>query len=164
MAASEPPTGRRWWRDVAVTGLLVTLIFNTVGVWLQVEQSQETKEATQLGLLTQLNVTAKSSEAQINATDIPDRRCKRDQIGQLKDAQEAALVEALDFYDYLAWLFSREHVTLQGADEYLAPRMIDAFAVGRAFMPPKQLGRDFAYLKAFGDRVPAAWHPPDPCA
>jgi hypothetical protein len=163
VAAGEARDRRRWWRDVAVVGLLVTLVFSTIGVWFQVRQARETNEATQLGLLTTLNVTAKQAESGINATQAPDLRCKRDQIGQLTDEEEAAVNQALEFYDYLAWLFGRQHVTLKGAEEYLAPRMIDAYELGSAFFPPRALARDFPYLKRFHDEAPPEWQPPERC-
>jgi len=146
-----------------VVGLLVTLLFSTIGVWFQVRQARDTSEATQLGLLTTLNLTAKQAESGINATQAPDLRCKPNQIGQLTDEEEAAVNQALEFYDYLAWLFGRKHVTLQGAEEYLAPRMIDAYALGKAFFPPRALDRDFPYLKRFHDEAPPEWQPPDRC-
>ena len=163
MAADSDPKRRHWWRDVALVGLLVTLVFNTVGVWLQQEQARQTKDATQLGLLTTLNVTAKQAEADINATEAPDLRCEPNQVSQLKDKEEAALTEALEFYDYLAWLFARKHVSLKDADRYLAPRMIDAYALGETFLPPRRLASDFHYLKEFRDAAPEEWHPPRPC-
>jgi hypothetical protein len=127
------------------------------------EQARQTKDATQLGLLTTLNVTAKQAERAINATDAPDLRCEANQVGQLKDTEEAALTEALEFYDYLVWLFEREHVSLKEADRYLAPRMIDAYALGETFFPPRGLASDFRYLKEFRDGAPRAWRPRHPC-
>lgn len=155
-------TARRW-ANVAVIGLVVTLVFNTLGVWLSLNQSRESKEVSQLGLVTELNAIAQGADEKINATDLPDLRCDGNMLGQMKDSEEAAVTIALQNYDYLAWLFLRDHVTLSDADDYMTPSMIDAYQLGGAFIPPQRLARSFPNLKRFRDRTPKASWPPDAC-
>lgn len=144
-------------------GLIITLVFNTLGVWFQLDQARQSKNVSELGLVTELNTIAQQAEAKINATDLPDRRCKSDQTGLLRDGEEAALAVALKNYDYLAWLFARDHVMLTDANDYLAPAMIDAYQFGGVFVPAEHLARDYPNLKRFRDTTPKRLWPPDVC-
>ena len=63
---------------VAVVGLLVTLMFDTAVVWLQLGQSKQAQEDTALGLLTQLNSLARQAEAQL--TGVRNATCRGDPI------------------------------------------------------------------------------------
>jgi hypothetical protein len=146
-----------------VLGLIVTLVFNTLGVWFQLDEARQSKDVSQLGLVTELNTIAQQSEEKINATDLPDKRCDGDQTGELRDREEAVLAAALKNYDYLAWLFARDHVTLGDANDYLAPAMIDAYQFGGVFIPAAYLARDYPNLKRFRDTRPKRLWPPDVC-
>lgn len=154
---------RRAWANVAVLGLIVTLVFSTVGVWFQLDQSRQSKEVSQLALVTQLNTIVKDSETDINETEAPDLRCDGNQLGQLHDDESAKLLAALDQYDYLAWLFARGRVTLADAKDYMAPAMIDVYRLGQAFIPPAELSRHVPYLETFAGRARGDALPPDPC-
>lgn len=144
-------------------GLIITLVFNTLGVWFQLGEARQSKDVSQLGLVTELNTIAQQAEEKINATDLPDKRCDDDQTEQLRDREQAALAAALKNYDYLAWLFARDHVTLADANDYLAPAMIDAYEFGGVFVPAEHLARDYPNLKRFRDSAPKRLWPPDVC-
>jgi hypothetical protein len=128
MSAPDQVTraARPWWRDaptfVAVVGVLVALVFNTVGVWLQVGQSEQARENTALALLTNLNGLARQAEGQI--AGVREAFCAGDPP---TPRDEAALMEAAQNYDYLAWLFNAEHIRMSSARDYWAPSMLEAY-------------------------------------
>jgi hypothetical protein len=161
--SEAPSRSRRAWANVAVLGLIVTLIFNTLGVWFQLDQARQSKEVSQIGLVTQLNSIVKDSETEINETEAPGLRCEGNQIDQLHDDEQAKVLAALDQYDYLAWLFARGRLTLDDARDYMAPAMIDAYRLGKAFIPPADLTRHVPYLERFSTHAPKDVLPPDPC-
>ena len=128
MSAQVPltPPDRPWWKDVptlaAVVGLFIALVFNTVGVWLQVGESQQAGEDTALALLTQLNGLARQAEGDISGARVAF--CKG---RPLKAQDEAALMKAAQYYDYLAWLFNSDHIRMASARRYWAPSMIETY-------------------------------------
>ena len=117
---------RPWWRDaptlVAVVGLLAALVFNTVGVWLQVGQSEQARENTALALLTSLNGLAHQAEGQI--TGVREAFCSG---SPPTPRDEAALIEAAQNYDYLAWLFNADEIGVPLAREYWTPSMLETY-------------------------------------
>src|SRR4051812_11423242 len=126
-----------WWRSgatlVAVVGLVVGLLYNGFNVRAEVDQEKaaagqerRTREATEIGLLTQLNAGAIASEQAIDATDVPERRCSRTPLLSLTGhhRQRAALFAALGYYEYLAWLFNHRELTMRDALDYWRSRMI----------------------------------------
>ena len=162
---SEPQ--RPWWRNVATLvaalALLATLVFNTLGVWQGTREQRETRENEQVQLLTQLNAFATETERSINATDAPDNRCKPFRVDTLPDAQEAKLFAALDYYEYLAWLFNRGRLTIRTAREYWAPNMIDAYRLGQVYFPQVAIEERYPELKRFRHQTDRALFPTDPC-
>ena len=117
---------RPWWRDaptlVAVVGLLLALGFNTVGVWLQVGQSEQARENTALALLTNLNGLARQAEGQI--TGVREAFC----AGNPPTTRDnEALIEAAQNYDYLAWLFNAEEIRVPSSRDYWEPSMLEAY-------------------------------------
>lgn len=172
--ARRPRERQDTWRSVstalALGGLLVTLVFNTIGVWQQVEQAElgvrqadETRRAAELEVLTQLNATAAASDAEINETEAWDRVCDGDEhrIQSLTDAGEARILAALDQYDYLAFLLSRRLVTMREAGQYWQRDMVEAYHLGVTFIDPGWLDRHYEHLRAFYERSPASLRPCD---
>lgn len=158
-----------WWRDiatnVAIVGLLVTLVFNTFTACGQLEQSHrdaeqatETRRYTQIGVLTQLAGEARQSDRVIESGNLPALRCKGDYtISDLSVRDEAALREALGVYDYLAWLFNEGHVGLSSARSVWAPRMIDAAQLGSKLLSERDVAinwPELARFRAHANRVP----------
>lgn len=150
-------------------GLFVTLVFNTIAVRGQLEQSRrdaeqaaETRRYTQIGVLTQIAAEARASDRAIESGQLPALRCKEDYIlSDLRVADEAALREVLGVYDYLAWLFNEGHVGL--AREVWAPRMIDVSQLGAKLLSNEELAVNWPQLARF--RAEADWHdwPRDRC-
>ena len=151
---------RKWWREVptlvAVIGLLVTLMFNTAGVWLQLGQSEQAREDTALGLLTQLNGLARQAEAQL--TGVRAANCKGD---DLKRTDRAALIEAAQYYDYLAWLFNAKHIDMAAARRFWAPSMIETYELVTLRADRVERKR-FANLRRFKFDTPEKQWPPPP--
>jgi hypothetical protein len=154
-----PPQSNRL-RDVstivAAVGLLVTLVFNTIGVWQQVDQAErqadqarETRLYTQVGLLAQLNTLAAEADQGVNETAADERRCDRDTLFTLSDDDENSLYAALDFYEEVAFLFNQKFVTLDAARRHWAPSLADIYDLGGTFFPRTTVARDFAELRRF---------------
>ena len=137
MSGERRQSGRSpWWREAAtllgVVGLFVTFVFNTLAVRQSAEQDTEARETAQIELLTQLNTNASDSERAINETPAPDRRCD-DRPAPLTLPDEAALRAALDYYQYLAWLFNHGRLTVTDSRDFFGERMIDGWRLGRLF-------------------------------
>jgi hypothetical protein len=169
----DVPSQSHRFRDVstivAIVGLLVTMIFNTIGVWQQVdqterqaEQARETRLYTQVGLLAQLNGLAAEVDRGVNETEAGDKRCNRDTLFILSDADENSLYAALDFYEEVAFLFNQKVVTLAAARRHWAPNMVDTFELGRTFLTREAVTRDFPELRRFTRSSPGMSRLP-PC-
>ena len=158
---------RPWWRDVptavAVVGLIVALSFNTIGVWRSVQESEQTRRATEVNLLTQLDAFVNQAEQELNATEDLDTRCNGNRVYSLSDGDNARLFAALQYYDYMAWLFNEEHITMGPAKSYWAPNMLDTYRVGTIFRPQKEINEHYAELAAFQRTADEALWPRDPC-
>jgi hypothetical protein len=157
-----------WSVAVAVVGLLVALVFNTIGVWRQLEQNQQaveqakqTRVFTQLGLLTQLGLTVTASERA--AANANEHRCDKDTLNSLRPPETAALWEALSNYEYLAWLFNHKHLTLSSARTFWTPYMLDAYKLGTTFVYYKHVRDDFPELTRLWGIAPPELRPPNHC-
>jgi hypothetical protein len=64
-------------------------------------------------------------------------------------------------YDYLAWLFNHDQITLESAKQYWGPDMLDVYALGRKFTGP-HIDVLYAELAHF-ERTVDQRRPPDPC-
>jgi len=149
---------RRWWRDVAtlvaLVGLIATLLFNTLGVRQQVAQAKRERAAAELGLLTQLSGVARQAEARL--VTVRDRLC----IGRAPQrADQMALLEASQNYDYLAWLFNHGHVRMVSARTYWAPSMIETYELFTA-VKLTDARRRVPELRTFKFRTPRGQWPP----
>jgi hypothetical protein len=181
-APDQAPDRRKWWRDVAtvvaVLGLLLTLIFNTVGVWGQLDQAQEdaarakeevrrAEEArlyTQIGVLTQLAGAARSSQRVIDRSRLPALRCDPGYHGSdIRPRDEAELREALGVYDFMAWLFNERYLPSDEALSMWAPRLIDAAKMGERLTSAKELRTDFPQLADFYAHADRSLWPPEAC-
>ena len=154
MKSSDKP----WWREVptlvAVVGLLVTLGFNTAGVWMQIGQSERAQQDTALSLLTQLNGLAHEAERQM--ADVRASFCRGDPAST---EDELALVEAAQNYDYLAWLFNDRHITMTSARRYWSASMITTYELAD-IQDHDMAQKRFANLRRFKFATPrSAWPP-----
>ena len=163
---------------VAVVGLLITLIFNTLGVWGQLEQAQtdarqakeEAKRAaesrlyTQIGVLTQLAGAARSSQRAIDRSRLAELRCDPKYHGSdIPRSDEAALREALGVYDFMAWLFNQNHLPSDETLAIWAPRMIDAAKMGETLTSKEELRTAFPQLASFYRHADKRLWPPGAC-
>jgi hypothetical protein len=124
------------------------LAFNTVGVWLQVGQTAQARDDTALALLTQLNGLAREAEAQ---TFVARRAYCTNDLVRPKD--RAAVMEAAQYYDYLAWLFNAGHVRMESARRYWAKSMLETYELA-ALIQVEIAQRRFAHLHRFVLSIP----------
>ncbi len=155
---------------VAVVGLFVTLAFNTIGVWQQVdeskrqsEQARETRLYTQVGLLVQLNQFAAQMDRGLNETRVAELRCDPEPLFTLSHRDETTLYAALDFYEEVAWLFNQDVVTLAAARRHWGPSMFDTHQLGRTFFPQTAIERDFPELDRFASVSSESLSRLEPC-
>jgi hypothetical protein len=146
-----------WWRHAAtllgVLGLLVTLVFNTLAVRQSAQQDNEARETAQIGLLTQLNSNASESEAAINRTPAPATLCEP--AAPLDPPDDAAVHAALDYYEYLAWLFNHGRLTVSDSRAFFRGRMTDGWRLGRHFFGHDELRVRYRELERFVRTTPA---------
>ena len=163
MSEERTAKGRPWWRSfstaMALIGLFVTLLFNTIGTWQGARSAEEGKVATSLGLLTSLNAATIDAIAAINSTKAPDRVCEEVTVGTLKASEEAQIGRALDHYDYLAFLLAGRYVTLEKAETYWQREMVEAYWLAERFLDPGQIQIDHPYLWRFYRRAPERLRP-----
>jgi hypothetical protein len=163
---------------VAVLGLLITLMFNTIGVWgqldqarkdaeqarLEAERAQESRLYTQIGVLTQLATAARSSQRVIDRSALGHLRCDPKYHGSdIGRSNEAALREALGVYDFMAWLFNQGYMPSDETLTVWAPRMIDAAQMGETLTSAQELRTGFPQLARFYERAPQRLWPPGAC-
>ena len=165
MADRQQDQGAPWWRDaatgIALAGLVVTMVFNTIGVWQQVAQSKvtsrqatqaaaqarQTRQDTQITLLTELNALAGESDRRISLTRLPEARCAAGYDPSRREA--AAIAAAVQYYDFLAWLFNERHVTMDSAKRYWTPSMLEAQDLAATFFGLAETNRRYPELARF---------------
>jgi hypothetical protein len=163
-------TGDSDWRESAtilgLIGLLVTMVFNTVGVCQQVDQADrarqeaiQTRIDTQIGLLTQLNALSAEAEREVVAVRVDFDRCRIDWKASPK--QRAAVARALRYYDYLAWLFNRRQVALASAREYAREGMLDMYQLAKDAFGFRGAKTPYPELRRFALAQKEPWR--DPC-
>ena len=166
LSGTRPPRGGSpWWRQAAtligVSGLCVTLVFNTLAVRQSAQQDHQARETAQIGVLTQLNSNASDSERAINETPAPDKLCVP--AAPLEPADNAALRAALDYYEYLAWLFNHGRLTVTGSRDFFGGRMIDGWRMARHFLGQDELKLRYRELDQFVRDTPHVQRGPDGC-
>ena len=143
-------------------GLLVALIFNTVGVWRSEREARKARVAAEVSLLTQVGEGANRAARALVESGANDKRCRKGSRLALNDSEEASLFDALNYYDYLAWLFNHRQITLDTAKQYWGPDMLDVYALGRRFTG-STVDVLYAELTHF-DRTTNVPRPPTPAA
>jgi hypothetical protein len=157
-----------------VIGLLVTMVFNTIGVWQQVDQSklahQQAEHAaeqavraridTQVGLLTQVSALAADAESAVLASRVQDVVCR---FHDPSVRQEAAVYRAAELYDYLAWLFNERQLELESAKQYATPAMLSLYELALEALEDKDVDDAYPELKRFSIASPPSSRPQDPC-
>lgn len=163
---TDAGTSRARRREAAtvlgVIGLLVTLAFNTLAVRQGAEQSKEARETAQIDLLTQLNANASETERVLGETPAPQRQCEP--FEPLAASTDAVVRAALDYYEYLSWLFNRGRLTVASSREFFSGRMIAGWRMARHYLGSEQLGDLYPELTRFVKQTPMAQRPLNPCS
>lgn len=147
--------------SVAIGGLLVALVFNTVGVWRSEREARKSRVAAEVSLLTQVGSGANQAARALVESGANDKRCLKAAGLSLNDSEEARLGDALNYYDYLAWLFNHDQITLESAKDYWGPDMLDVYDLGRKFTGP-HVAVAYGELARF-TRSAEVPRQPDPC-
>jgi hypothetical protein len=133
-AAAPPPAApsaarsrRRHIIDIsaitAIVSLVVALVFNGLQVRDSAEQARASRQATELGLLTQLNGIVARSESTVSPLDREFLQAEAHSGAVLSPKTEASLAITLKNLDYMAWLFNKGFVDIPGARQLWARRM-----------------------------------------
>jgi len=128
--------GERWAAVsgiVAALSLTAALIFNGIQAHDSAVAQRQTKLATELGLLEQMqSAMTKSIYSRVPYVgQFRDLRAGR--RGALSGRAYRVTAEEAASMNYFAWLFNNGYVTAPGADELLGPRMICEYQ--QAFAP-----------------------------
>jgi hypothetical protein len=107
----------------AIASLVVALVFNGLQVRDSAEQSRAARQATELGLLTQLNGIVAQSESTVSPLDREFRTVEAQTGTTLSTKTEASLAITLKNLDYMAWLFNHGFVAIPGARQLWERRM-----------------------------------------
>jgi hypothetical protein len=142
---------------LGVLGLLITLIFNAIGVWKGAQQDEQRRETEQIGLVTQLQSSAIDTERAVVAGGAAgDAQCAGGLEGSL-DAEDAADLRAtLGYYENLAWLFNDGRLTVKGSRRFFSVRMIDGLRLAWRYLGKQDVSDTFPELTEFARRTPAA--------
>ena len=161
-----------WWRDVAtrvaVFGLLLTMVFNTIAVCQQTKQAElatdqarRERKDTQVTLLTQLNALAAEAEGAVVASRVQKTVCDLDDP---TGTQSAAVYRAAGYYNFLAYLFLHDEIVMKEAEDYATPRMLDMYDLAADAFDLDYVSRAYPELRRFKDSALAtAVKRPDPC-
>lgn len=143
-------------------GLLVTMIFNTIGVFMSAEQASqaaraavETRLDSEVSLLTSLSAYLQANDVELAVPAIETARC-RGIAAQLKPAQQLKVLATIGGYDYLAWLLNQDRWDLTAAKSYWAPRMLYALDVAEAVFRYDVIEKRFKQLERFRNELPNA--------
>jgi hypothetical protein len=134
----------------AVVSLIGVLTFNSIQVSRDADQATQSRAAAELGLSTQLHSLVTEAENAVNATDLA-AKLERNEKPTRKET--AALRFALASADYLAWLLNRGYVNVDGAREYWAPVLGEAYDLGKRASGELDVD-DFVELSRFVREAP----------
>lgn len=138
-AGSHPATKWDVATLVAIAGLVIALVFNSIQVASTARESKQTRETTQLQLFTTLDGVVNRSLADLRAVgSIPPRGASA--------KTTSAIEETLDNLDYLAWLFRHGYIDLPGARALWTGKMRCAFEIGRLALADVSAATEFPNL------------------
>lgn len=161
---------RPWWADiasvVAVLGLFLTLVFNTLAVRegarqskLQADEAAKSARQAQLarldaqvGMLTSVSSFLQQTSAAVSQTRAVEKLCHPEL--QLSRNAVKSLFTQVESYDYLAWLFNQPTWTMDSAKAYWAPDMLEAFNMAARERDSTALRKRFPELTRFLLTVP----------
>jgi len=137
-----------WSAVIAALSLAAALGFNGWQAHESAVAQRQSKLATELGLLTQLQGAMSESVYSRVPYHQQFRALRAGRRGRLTPAAyRATVIEAANM-DYFAWLFNSEHLTVDGADELWGPLMVCEYKL--AFAPAlRSSTRDLPHLIEF---------------
>lgn len=107
----------------AIASLVVALVFNGLAVRDSANQEKETRLATQLQLLTQLDGLVAQTQATVAPRDAEFLTAEA-RSGTLSAHTNSDFAVALKDMDYLAWLLNNRYVAISGARQLWSRRMV----------------------------------------
>jgi hypothetical protein len=154
----------------ANVGAVIAAVAAVLGIWFSafsayetLEQQEQTREATQLGLVTELTASARDAFEEINAGTILEKACTRP-VREPTPAEDAAVFDALGTLDYLAWLQRNGRMgELPDAQGYWRPMLLSAYELAHRLHARDELKPQFPNLVAYADAIPAGKGPPPVC-
>jgi hypothetical protein len=155
----SPGNGRGGWLNVATLlalgTLVVTMVFNTLGVRQgvdqtrqQAQQARETALHTEIGMLTSLSAYLQQVDVALTLTGAEEHL--HNPKVSLTQREASKVLAQLQSYDYLAWLFNQKEVwKLSSATLYWKPRMLHALDIANSVYSPPAVARHFPELVHF---------------
>ena len=148
---------RRSRRDlatlVALCGLLVTLGFNTYGVFssrdaarAQADAAERTSLESQIGTLTSISSYLQQVDVGLDTARVFEACADG---SSLSSRGEERVVAALTSYEYLAWLFRQPSWKLEDANRYWRRKMMRLFDLALQRLDPDAITRDFTELARY---------------
>jgi hypothetical protein len=139
----------RWWEPVssltAVISLIVVLTFNTL-------QVKQTREATQLSLLTQLNDAVAQANFDLDMRQPLQEICYATEL-ELDSGESATVRRSLALYDYIAWLILEHHVSLGSAADSWGRRVQYGYEYAQRAMSDREMAVDYPSLSELGSQL-----------
>ena len=133
---------------VAALSLIAALVFSSIQLRDAAESQHQTKLATELGLLTQLQGVISQSAYSRVPYEHQFRELRAGRRSRLTPAAYRVTSEEASNMDYFAWLFNNHYLNARGAEELWGPRMICEYK--RAFAPAfQEAARDLTNLFEF---------------
>jgi hypothetical protein len=127
----------------AIASLVVALIFNGLQFRQTRHATEESREATELQVFTELHQLVNNSVASV----VISRGSWSS--GELSDGADRSLQRAMNNMEYLAWLFNGGHVKLAGAEELWAPAVRCLYDIASIFWPRKEITATLPALNVF---------------
>jgi hypothetical protein len=125
-----------------VISLVVVLTFNTL-------QVKQTRETTQLSLMTQLNDAVAQANFDLDTRQPLEEICFATHV-DLDAAERASVHKSLALYDYIAWLIIEHHVSLGSAAEAWGRRVQYGYEYARRAVPGAAMADDYPSLSELG--------------
>lgn len=132
----------------AIASLVVALVFNGIQVRDSADQARASRQATELGLMTQLNEIVAQAESSVSPLDREFRQAELHyQYLSFRTAGQFAVT--LKNLDYLAWLYNHGYVAIPGARQLWEQRMKCMYATAVLIYTPKYIYPRLPNLRQF---------------
>jgi hypothetical protein len=132
---------------IALAGLVVTMIFNTLSVGQAAQSAAASRADADMSLLTSLSTYAQQADVAIAGTNAERAECNHRITLSRRDRRR--LLADVESYDYMAWLMSQRSWKLPQALDYWGPSMVRALEIAENDEPNVALNHRFPSLYAF---------------